>query len=327
MPESLQDQVAVVTGASSGIGLAIAQALAAEGAQLVLGARSQPKLDEAVATLGGAAVAVRTDVTDTADVEALIGTAIERHGRIDILIANAGVYTGGDFADADPAELLGLIDTNVGGIVRTVHAALGHMIPAGTGNIVITSSVSGHQVIAWEPVYSASKHAVHALAHGIRRQLIGTGVRIGSVAPGVVLNDLWKVTDAAAVAAGVAAGTGLRSQDVADAVLYMLTRPSHVNIRDLVILPVNQEIWGLADDLGEEYHASISAHSPMSRARHHRHRGGPEPTYHGSGARIPGQTGHHVHRVRDKSFRPVINVTHDAHVAVVRPEEAGPAPC
>ncbi len=242
MTESLRDQVAVVTGASSGIGLAIARALAAEGVQLVLGARSQSKLDDAVATLGEAAIAVRADVTDTADVEALIGTAIERHGRIDILIANAGVYAGGDFADADPGELLGLIDTNVGGILRTVHAALTHMIPAGTGNIVITSSVAGHQVTYWEPVYSASKHAVHALTHGIRRQLIGTGVRIGSVAPGVVLNDLWKVTDAAAVQAGVAAGTGVRSEDVADAVLYMLTRPSHVNIRDLVILPVNQEI-------------------------------------------------------------------------------------
>ena len=242
MPEYLQDQVAVVTGASSGIGLATARALAAHGAQLVLGARSQSKLDEAVATLGEAATAVRTDVTNTADVEALIGTAIERHGRIYILIANACVYTGGDFAAADPVELLGLIDTNVGGIVRTVHAALKHMIPAGSGNIVITSSVAGHQVIAWEPVYSASKHAVHALTHGIRRQLIGTGVRIGSVAPGVVLNDLWKVTDATAVADGVAAGTGLRSEDVADAVLYMLTRPSHVNIRDLVVLPVNQEI-------------------------------------------------------------------------------------
>ncbi|HEY5355491.1 MAG TPA: SDR family oxidoreductase [Streptosporangiaceae bacterium] len=242
MSKSLQDQVAVITGASSGIGLAIAQALAAEGAQLVLGARSQSKLDQAAATLGEAAIAVRTDVTSAADVEALMGTAIGRHGRIDILIANAGVYTGGDFADADQAELLGLIDTNVGGIVRTVHAALTHMIPAGSGNIVITSSVAGHQVTYWEPVYSASKHAVHALTHGIRRQLIGTGVRIGSVAPGVVLNDLWKVTDAAAVAAGVAAGTGLQSEDVADAVLYMLTRPSHVNIRDLVVLPVNQEI-------------------------------------------------------------------------------------
>ena len=242
MPKSLRDQVAVVTGASSGIGLAIARALAAEGARLVLGARSQPKLDAAAAALGEAAIAVRTDVTSTADVDALIGTAIGRHGRIDILIANAGVYTGGDFAAADPAELLALIDTNVGGIVRTVHAALRHMIPAGSGDIVITSSVAGHQVIAWEPVYSASKHAVHALTHGIRRQLTGTGVRIGSIAPGVVLNDLWKVTDATAGAAGGAAGTGLRSEDVADAVLYMLTRPSHVNIRDLVVLPVNQEI-------------------------------------------------------------------------------------
>jgi ribitol 2-dehydrogenase len=78
--------------------------------------------------------------------------------------------------------------------------------------------------------------------HGVRRQLVGRGVRIGSVAPGVVLNDLWQVTDADAVADGVAGGTGLRSEDVADAVLYMLTRPRHVNIRDLVLLPVNQEI-------------------------------------------------------------------------------------
>jgi ribitol 2-dehydrogenase len=240
--KSLRDQVAVVTGASSGIGLAIAQALAAEGVRLVLGARSQGTLDEAVAGLGELATAVRTDVTDSAEVEALIAAAVERYGRIDILIANAGVYTGGDFAAGDLAEQLALINTNVGGVLRTVHAALKYMLPAGSGDIVVTSSVSGHQAIYWEPVYSASKHAVQALAHGVRRQLVGTGVRIGAVAPGVVLNDLWKVTDAAAVAEGVAAGTGIRSEDVADAVLFMLTRPSHVNIRDLVILPVNQEI-------------------------------------------------------------------------------------
>ena len=242
MSRSLQGQVAVVTGASSGIGLAIAQALAAEGALLVLGARSQAKLDEAVAGLGESATAVRTDVTDSAAVETLIAAAVERHGRIDILIANAGVYTGGDFATGELAEQLALIDTNVGGVLRSVHAALGHMLPAGSGDIVITSSVSGHQAIYWEPVYSASKHAVQALTHGVRRQLVGRGVRIGSVAPGVVLNDLWQVTDADAVADGVAGGTGLRSEDVADAVMFMLTRPRHVGIRDLVMLPVNQEI-------------------------------------------------------------------------------------
>ena len=234
--------MAVVTGASSGIGLATAQALGDAGALLVVAARSTEKLEQAARDLGGTATAVTADVTSTKDVDDLLDKTIERHGRIDILIANAGIYAGGDFVANDLTQLLRLIDTNVGGVVRTVHAALKYMIAAGTGDIVVTSSVSGHQSIHWEPVYSASKHAVQALTHGLRRQLIGTGVRIGAVAPGVVLNDLWQVTDAAAVAAGVAAGTGLTSKDVADAIVYMLTLPRHVNIRDLVMLPINQEI-------------------------------------------------------------------------------------
>jgi len=135
-----------------------------------------------------------------------------------------------------------MIALNVSGTFRTIRAVLPHMIERERGDILVTSSISGHQAIHWEPVYSASKHAVQALTHGLRRQLIGTGVRIGAVAPGVVLNDLWQVTDAAAVADGVAAGTGLTSEDVADAVLYMLTMPRHINIRDLVMLPINQEI-------------------------------------------------------------------------------------
>jgi ribitol 2-dehydrogenase len=242
MSESLSGRVAVVTGASSGIGLATARALANMGALLVISARSMKKLEEAAQDFGDVATAVTADVTSTQDVDRLLDTAVELHGRVDVLIANAGVYTGGDFATADLRELLRLIDTNVGGVVRAIHAALQHMIPAGAGDIVVTSSVSGHQAIHWEPVYSASKHAVQALSHGLRRQLTGTGVRIGAIAPGVVLNDLWQVTDADAVAAGVAAGTGLTSEDVADAIVYMLTRPRHINIRDLVILPTNQEI-------------------------------------------------------------------------------------
>jgi ribitol 2-dehydrogenase len=242
MDNSLSKKVAVVTGASSGIGLATARALADAGALLVVAARSTERLEQAARDLDGAATAIPTDVTSTREVDHLVETTIELHGRIDILIANAGVYVGGDFVASDLTQLLRLLDTNVGGVMRTIHAALQHMIDAGTGDIVVTSSVSGHQAIHWEPVYSASKHAVQALTHGLRRQLIGTGVRIGAVAPGVVLNDLWQVTDAAAVADGVAGGTGLTSEDVADAVLYMLTRPGHINIRDLVMLPINQEI-------------------------------------------------------------------------------------
>jgi ribitol 2-dehydrogenase len=239
---SLSGKVAVVTGASSGIGLATARALADAGAVPVIAARSKEKLEQAARDLGGAATAIPTDVTSTREVDDLCGKTMQLHGRIDIMIANAGVYVGGDFVENDVAQLLQLIDTNVGGVVRTIHASLKYMIAAAVGDIVITSSVSGHQAIHWEPVYSASKHAVQALTHTLRRQLIGTGVRIGAVAPGVVLNDLWQVTDSAAVANGVAAGTGLTSEDVADAVLYMLTRPRHLNIRDLVMLPTNQEI-------------------------------------------------------------------------------------
>jgi ribitol 2-dehydrogenase len=242
MDESLSGKVAVVTGASSGIGLATAQALADAGALLVMAARSAERLEQLAQDLGGAATAIATDVTSTKEVDDLIAKTIQLHGRIDILIANAGIYAGGDFVANDVTQLLRLIDTNVGGVIRVIHATLKTMIPAGTGDVVLTSSVSGHQSIHWEPVYSASKHAVQALTHGLRRQLIGTGVRIGAVAPGVVLNDLWQVTDAAAVADGVAAGTGLTSEDVANAVLYMLTLPRHINIRDLVMLPINQEI-------------------------------------------------------------------------------------
>jgi len=242
MDGSLSGKVAVVTGASSGIGLATARALADAGALLIVAARSTERLEQAVRDLGSAAIPIPTDVTSTREVDHLVEKTIELHGRVDIMIANAGIYVGGDFVANDVTQFLRLIDTNIGGVVRTIHAALKYMIAAGTGDIVVTSSVSGHQAIHWEPVYSASKHAVQALTHTLRRQLIGTGVRIGAVAPGVVLNDLWQVTDTAAVADGVATGTGLTSEDVADAVLYMLTRPRHINIRDLVMLPINQEI-------------------------------------------------------------------------------------
>jgi ribitol 2-dehydrogenase len=120
--------------------------------------------------------------------------------------------------------------------------ALPHMIERGTGDVLVTSSVSGHQAIHWEPVYSASKHALQAFVHGIRRQLTGTGVRAGAIAPGIVLNDLWGVSDREEIEAKVTAGEGIRSEDVADAAGYMLTRPRHVTIRDLVILPRDQPI-------------------------------------------------------------------------------------
>ena len=127
-------------------------------------------------------------------------------------------------------------------VFRTVHAVLPGMIARRSGDIVVTSSVSGHQAIQWEPVYSASKHAVQSFVHGVRRQIAPHNVRIGSLAPGMVLNELWGITDPAEIERRVAERGGLRSEDVAEALLFMLTRPPNVTIRDLVMLPQNQDI-------------------------------------------------------------------------------------
>lgn len=234
--------VAVVTGASSGIGLAVARSLSADGAHAVLVARSHARLAAAAEGLAGPSTVVPADVTDPAAAPTVVRDTLAAHGRLDVLVANAGIYVQGDVWDNDPDDIAALIGTNVTGVLRFVRAALPAMIERGSGDVVVTSSVSGHQAIPWEPVYSASKHALQSFVHGVRQQLVGTGVRIMSVAPGVVLNDLWAVTDEAEAAAGVAAGTGMRSEDVADAVAFMLGRPRHVTVRDLVLLPTNQRI-------------------------------------------------------------------------------------
>ena len=242
MSARLDGRVAVVTGGSSGIGLAIARELSGLGASVVMTARSADRLRAAAAQLPGPVETVVADVTEAGSADAVLRAAEGRFGPVDIAVANAGIYVAGDVWTNPPDDLDRLVATNVTGVLRTVRAALPAMVGRGTGDVLITGSVSGTQAIHWEPVYSASKHALHAFAHGVRRQLVGTGVRLGVIGPGVVLNDLWAVSEESAVAEGVAAGTGIRSEDVAEAVAFMLTRPRHVTIRDLVILPTNQEI-------------------------------------------------------------------------------------
>lgn len=240
---ALAGKVAAITGGGSGIGLAVARAISAAGGSVLLAGRSAGKLESAAGQgFSGPVRTVALDVATPGAGAAVVAAAIAEYGTLDIVVANAGVYLPGDLADADPAAISTLIGTNVTGMIDTVQAAVRRFVPQGSGDILVTSSVSGHQAIHWEPVYSASKHAVQALVHGVRRQLVGSGVRIGAIAPGVVLNDLWQVTDDALRDAEVAAGNGLTNDDVAEAMMFMLTRPRHVQIRDLVILPANQQI-------------------------------------------------------------------------------------
>ena len=243
MNTSLEGQVAIVTGASQGIGLACATALSAAGAHVVLVSRSASRLADAARSLPGRTAVLPADVGDPAAGEAAVSLALEQFGRLDLVLPNAGVYVGGDLVDTDPSVIKQLVDTNIGGVMSLVRAALPHLVTQGRGDVLVTSSVAGHQDIWWEPVYSASKHAVTSFVHSVRRQLTGTGVRMGAIAPGVVLNDIWGFgQDPGAVQREVDAGRGITSEDVADAIMFMLTRPRHVTIRDLVVLPSAQEI-------------------------------------------------------------------------------------
>lgn len=242
MEHPLSNKVVIITGASSGIGAATARALAPLGCKLALAARSADKLQALARELGPAALAVPTDVTSSADTAHLVAKTREHFGRIDVLFANAGVYIPGQAAEGNPDDWARLMDVNIDGVLRGIHAVLPAMMAQQSGDILVTSSISGFVDIHWEPVYSASKHAVQGFVHTLRRQVAPAGIRVMSIAPGMVANELWGVTDPAAVEAHVAKRSALRSEDVAEAVVFMLSQPPHVTIRDLVILPQNQDI-------------------------------------------------------------------------------------
>jgi ribitol 2-dehydrogenase len=242
MNQSLAGKVALVTGASSGIGRTVAQALAREGAKVALAARSTDRLEALAAELGGRALVLPTDLAIPADSETMVARTIAHFGTLDILFANAGIYVPGKAAEGDPDAWDRMINVNVSSVFRAIRAVLPHMIARRSGDILVTSSISGHIAIPWEPVYSATKHAIQAFVHGVRRQVAPHNIRVGAVAPGMVLNELWGVTDPQEAERRAAAHEGLLNEDVADAVLFMLTRPAHVTIRDLVILPQNQDL-------------------------------------------------------------------------------------
>jgi ribitol 2-dehydrogenase len=242
MGHPLSDKVVIVTGASSGIGAATARALAALGCRLTCAARSADKLHALAEELGPAALAVPTDVTVGLDVAHMVTQTVEHFGRIDVLFANAGVYIPGQVAEGDPDAWAALMDVNVDGVLRCVRAVLPHMIAQHSGDILVTSSISGFVDIHWEPVYSASKHAIQAFAHTLRRQVAPHSIRVGAIAPGMVANELWGITEAEEIDQRVADHASLRSEDVARAIVFMLSQPPHVTIRDLVMLPQKQDL-------------------------------------------------------------------------------------
>jgi ribitol 2-dehydrogenase len=239
---SLSGKVAAITGAASGIGLACARALLAAGAKVVLVDRDEERLKALQAELGENAFAVVVDLLDPASVARMVPEILDKAGRLDIFHANAGAYVGGEVLTGDPDQWDRMLNLNINAVFRTVHAVLPHMVERKSGDIIVTSSVAGFVPVVWEPIYTASKFAVQAFVHTLRRQVIKHGVRVGAVAPGPVVTALLSDWPKAKMEEALAAGSLMEPTEVADAVLFMLTRPRNVVIRDLVILPHSVDI-------------------------------------------------------------------------------------
>ncbi|MGI4939112.1 MAG: SDR family oxidoreductase [Janthinobacterium lividum] len=242
MGESLAGKVAAITGAASGIGLACAQALIGAGVRVVLVDRDEARLGEVCAELGPEAVPLVVNLLDPASVATMVPGILERTGKLDIFHANAGSYVGGDVHGGDPDAWDRMLNLNINSAFRTIHAVLPHMVERGSGDIIVTSSVAGFIPVVVEPIYTASKHAVQAFVHTLRRQVVKHGIRVGEVAPGPVVTALLSDWPKEKMDDALARGSLMQPEEVAEAVLFMLSRPRNVVVRDLVILPQSVDL-------------------------------------------------------------------------------------
>lgn len=242
MSTDMQGRVAAITGAASGIGLECARTLLAAGARVVLIDRAEDRLRQLCAELGPQASPLVIDLTDRASVETMMPQILEKAGGLDIFHANAGSYVGGEVVDGDPDAWDRMLNLNINAAFRSVHAVLPHMVERKSGDIIMTSSVAGLVPVVWEPIYTASKHAVQAFVHTVRRQVAKHGIRVGAIAPGPVVTALLDDWPKEKMDEALANGSLMQPKEVADAVLFMLTRPRNVTIRDLVILPLTVDL-------------------------------------------------------------------------------------
>ena len=237
MTDALKGKVAAVTGAASGIGLECTRYMLAAGASVVLIDRAADRLQALCAELGPEALPLVVDLTDGAQVSGIMPRILEIAGGLDIFHANAGAYVGGSVAEGDPDVWDKVLTLNVNAAFRSVRAVLPHMIAQKSGDIVFTSSIAGVVPVVWEPIYTASKFAVQAFVHSTRRQVSQHGVRVGAVLPGPVVTALLDDWPKAKMDEALANGSLMQPKEVAESVLFMLTRPRNVVVRDLVILP------------------------------------------------------------------------------------------
>jgi len=245
---SIQDQIVLITGASSGIGAACAKAFAAAGAKLILAARRLDRLESLTADLTAKYSAqvhwVQLDVSDRTQVEAALNTLPAPWHTVDILINNAGLSRGLDrLHEGSIQDWEEMIDTNVKGLLYVTRSLVPGMVERGQGHVINIGSIAGHQTYPNGNVYCATKAAVRALSEGLKMDLLGTPVRVSAVDPGMVETEFSEVRfrgdteRASKVYQGL---TPLTPEDVADTVLFCATRPAHVNISEILLVPTEQ---------------------------------------------------------------------------------------
>jgi ribitol 2-dehydrogenase len=242
MTGELTGKVAVVTGAASGIGLASAEAMMALGARVVMADRDEAALKTLHDKHGDAVIPLTINLLDPKDCATLVPKVLESAGRIDILHANAGSYVGGDLVDADNAAIDRMLNLNVNVVMKNVHDVLPHMIERGSGDIIVTSSLAAHFPTPWEPVYASSKWAINCFVQTVRRQVFKHGIRVGSISPGPVITALLKDWPAEKLKEARESGSLLEASEVANVVMFMLTRPRGMTIRDVVMMPTNFDL-------------------------------------------------------------------------------------
>ncbi|MDQ3941547.1 MAG: SDR family NAD(P)-dependent oxidoreductase [Actinomycetota bacterium] len=243
----LEGKVAVITGASSGIGEATVRALSAEGAAVVAGARRKERLDglveEVMARDGGKVIAVECDVTDEEQAHGLVGRAVEEFGRIDILVNNAGVMLLSRIEKGLSDEWRRMFDVNVLGLLYATHAAIGHMKEQGSGHLINISSVAGRKSRATTGVYSGTKFAVNAISEALRQELLEDNIRVTMVEPGAVETELPDhITDEEAREnlSGLLKLDRLQAEDIANAISYVAIQPERVSVNEVLIRPTQQ---------------------------------------------------------------------------------------
>ena len=239
------NKVMLITGATSGIGKALADYYYKKNYKLILTGSSEEKIKKLKKKYKNNSLIICCDLTKVKDIKLLVSMGIKKFKKIDILIANAGLYEPDKVITGNPDRWDKVIKVNVSSVFRIINLILPYMKKNKFGDIAITSSISGHQAIYWEPIYSASKHAIQSFAHGLRTQVAKHNIRVISIAPGVVLTELWGINpnkEKNKIKHLVKKGTALNVEEIVECFDFALTRKRGTTIRDLVILPTNQDI-------------------------------------------------------------------------------------